>query len=130
MPDTRERPVVFFDGGCPLCRREIGHYQRLDTAGRIDWRDIHADAAALEARGIAWEDAMRRMHAVDEHGRVVSGAYAFVATWRHLPYYRVAGAVLHRLPPVVWLMDRVYNVFARSRWRSRCRDGVCPPPPL
>ncbi|WP_018936195.1 thiol-disulfide oxidoreductase DCC family protein [Thioalkalivibrio sp. ALJ24] len=127
MPEADTRPVVFFDGGCPLCRREIGHYRRLDSAGRIEWQDIHADPAPLAGYGIDPEDAMRRMHAVDERGRVVSGAPAFVVTWRHLPYYRLAGAVLHRLPPVVWLMDRVYGLFARARWRSRCRDGVCPP---
>lgn len=121
------RPIVFFDGGCPLCRREIAHYRRLDAAGAIDWRDIHADATALEGRGISWEQAMQRMHAITREGAVCSGAPAFVLVWRHLPYYRWLGGVLHRLPPIVWLMDRVYNVFARRRWRSRCAGGMCHP---
>ncbi|WP_038037201.1 thiol-disulfide oxidoreductase DCC family protein [Thioalkalivibrio sp. ALE12] len=126
-PKAPGRPIVFFDGGCPLCRREIGHYQRLDTAAAVDWRDIHADAAPLAAWGITWDQAMQRMHAVSPEGRIRSGAWAFVLVWRHLPYYRWLGGVLHRLPPVVWLMDRVYNVIARFRWRSRCDDGVCRP---
>ena len=29
------RPMVFYDGGCPLCRREIAHYRRIDSAERL-----------------------------------------------------------------------------------------------
>jgi hypothetical protein len=28
--DVRYKSVVFFDGGCPMCRREIDHYRRND----------------------------------------------------------------------------------------------------
>ncbi|MBS3800013.1 MAG: DUF393 domain-containing protein [Thioalkalivibrio sp.] len=124
-PPSEGRPIVFFDGGCPLCRREIGHYRRLDAAAAVDWRDIDADPAPLEQWGISLEAAMRRMHAIAPDGSTRSGAWAFVLVWRHLPYYRWPGAVLHRLPPVVRVMDRVYNVFARYRRRGRCEDGVC-----
>ena len=129
--DTRAagtgRPIVFFDGGCPLCRREIAHYRRLDAAGAIDWRDIHADAAVLDRWGISWEWAMQRLHAITPEGKVCSGAPAFVLVWRHLPGYRWPGRLLHRLPPLARLMDRAYSVFARRRWRSRCAGGLCHP---
>lgn len=128
MPDRlpgERRPVVFFDGGCSLCRREIGHYQRLDQVGRLDWNDIHADPGPLEPWGIGWNVAMRRMHVVDVNGHIHSGAWAFVVVWRHLPYYRALGDALHRMPAVVRLMDRVYDWMAVRRWRSRCSDGAC-----
>ncbi|WP_018864148.1 MULTISPECIES: thiol-disulfide oxidoreductase DCC family protein [Thioalkalivibrio] len=128
MPDhpvPGRRPIVFFDGGCPLCRREIGHYQRLDKVGHVDWQDIHADAAPLRSWRIDWGAAMRRMHVVDTQGQIHTGAWAFVVVWQHLPYYRVLGRGLRRVPPVVRLMDRVYEGFARRRWRSRCSDGLC-----
>lgn len=126
-PLSGRRPIVFFDGGCPLCRREIGHYQRLDKAGRVDWQAIHADEAPLKPWRIDWGAAMQRMHVVDAQGTIRSGAWAFVVIWRHLPYYRALGSVLWRMPPVVRLMDRVYDWIAVRRWRSRCADGVCPP---
>ena len=45
MTDTiaMNRPVVFYDGGCPLCRREIAHYQRIDRERRIQWTDIQQE---------------------------------------------------------------------------------------
>lgn len=30
-----DKTTVFYDGGCPLCRREIDHYRRIDPTGRI-----------------------------------------------------------------------------------------------
>jgi len=33
-------PMIFFDGECPPCRREIAHYRRLQGAELIEWVDI------------------------------------------------------------------------------------------
>ncbi len=35
------RLMVYYDGQCPVCRREIALYRRLDTAGAVAWRDLH-----------------------------------------------------------------------------------------
>jgi predicted DCC family thiol-disulfide oxidoreductase YuxK len=32
--------AVFYDGHCPVCRFEVRLYERLDTAGHIQWTDI------------------------------------------------------------------------------------------
>jgi predicted DCC family thiol-disulfide oxidoreductase YuxK len=42
--------TVWFDGGCPLCRREIALMRRLDRRGRIDFVDVADDAAPRTAR--------------------------------------------------------------------------------
>ncbi len=31
---------VYFDGACPLCRREISLYRKLDKEGVISWVDV------------------------------------------------------------------------------------------
>lgn len=118
-----DRPIVFFDGGCPLCRREITHYQGLDTAALIEWVDIHAQPAALQPYNLSPATAMQRMHLRETDGRVVTGAYAFAALWRRLPYYRWLAA-LASVPGVLPLLDRLYSVFARWRWKRRCGE-VC-----
>lgn len=122
-----KKRIVFYDGGCPLCRREIAHYQKLDRDQNINWQDISQSTELLDAHGIAWADAMQRMVVLDADGTAHSGAHAFVCLWQALPYYRVMGNLFGKMPPLVRLMDRAYNIFARRRWKKRCADGVCPP---
>lgn len=123
-PEPDPRPVVFFDGGCPLCRREIAHYRRLDGQGRVAWVDIQAEPEVLAAHGLDLDTAMARFHVRDGAGRWQTGAWGFVAMWSGLPYYRALAALVRglRLTP---LLDAGYRVFARRRLASRCRDGVC-----
>jgi predicted DCC family thiol-disulfide oxidoreductase YuxK len=117
---------MFFDGACPLCRREVAHYQRLDRAGAIRWVDISRERAELDAAGIPYAHAMARLHAVDGDGQVLSGVPAFLAIWRHLPYYRRLGRVIESLR-LVSLLEAAYRRFAARRLRSRCAAGACMP---
>ena len=116
------RPVVLYDGGCPLCRREIAHYQRLDQQHRIDWLDIVAEPARLDEFGIAMTDAMQVLHVRDIEGRWHRGVAGFKVIWRELPGWRWLGKLvqlLHLTP----LLDWGYRHFAARRFRARCADG-------
>jgi predicted DCC family thiol-disulfide oxidoreductase YuxK len=124
MRTEPNRPQVFYDGGCPLCRREIDHYRRLDRDERVEWVDILQAPESLARAGLDREEAMARFHVLDGRGRWQTGAWGFAEVWSHLPYYRrLAGAVrgLGLLP----LMDAGYRLFARRRLAARCRDGAC-----
>ena len=116
--------TVFFDGGCPYCRREIEHYRRLHGADRLLWIDITQEEAMLEANGLRKEDAMARFHVRDASGIWHIGAWGFVELWSHLPAYRWLARLLRtlRLVPV---MDRMYNRFARWRLKRRCDAEQC-----
>jgi predicted DCC family thiol-disulfide oxidoreductase YuxK len=118
-----QKPVVFYDGGCPLCRREIRHYRRVDGDRQLRWIDIDAHPETLQACGLTLTAAMQRMHVVESDGRLVSGAAAFVAVWRCLPRYRPLAWVVS-LPGIFWLAEQAYSRFARWRWKSRC-DHAC-----
>lgn len=118
------RPAMYYDGSCPLCRREVAHYQRLDRDQRVRWIDISRKPEALDALGIDLTTAMRRLHATDETGRLVSGVPAFVAIWRQLPGYRHLGRAVTRLG-LTSLLDWGYTRFADWRFRRQCAAGVC-----
>jgi predicted DCC family thiol-disulfide oxidoreductase YuxK len=118
------KTTTYFDGGCPLCSKEIAHYRHLDRDARVHWVDITADAAALLEVGLDKETAMRRFHVRTADGVLLSGVPAFVALWRELPWYRQ----LARL--VTWLrltgpLDLAYARFADWRFKRRCGPDGC-----
>lgn len=82
------RPILFYDGQCPLCRKEIAHYQRLDRQQRVDWQDLFTPESNPEHYGLDRIQAMRVIHAVDRQGQLQTGVHAFMVIWRELPYYR------------------------------------------
>jgi predicted DCC family thiol-disulfide oxidoreductase YuxK len=118
------KPTMFYDGACPLCRREVAHYRRLDRHDRVTWVDISHDPGALVPHGIDYRAAMERLHAIDEEGRVVTGVPAFLAVWRRLPGYRHLAALVDRLR-LETILDGAYGRFAAWRFRRRCADGTC-----
>ena len=104
--------TVWFDGGCPLCVREIALMRRLDRRGTIEFVDVSdGEAACPLDRG----ELLARFHA-EEDGRLVSGAEAFAAMWRAIPVLRPLG-VLARNRVVLGGLERAYLGFLRVRPR-------------
>ena len=106
------RPTVYYDGACPLCRREIGLYRACRGAEVIDWVDVAS--VDRPAADLARADALARFHMRTGDGRLVSGAAAFLELWRSLPGWRLAAALLS-VPPLPWLLERCYRLFLRVR---------------
>ena len=104
--------VVWHDGGCPLCRREIALMRRLDRRGAIRFVDASAgdDQCPID-RG----ELLARFHA-RENGTMLSGAAAFAAMWRAIPLLRPLGLAARR-PWVLMLLERGYRGFRRIRPR-------------
>jgi predicted DCC family thiol-disulfide oxidoreductase YuxK len=105
--------VIWFDGSCPLCRREIAFMKRLDRRGAIEFVDI-AGMARTECH-IERAQLLSRFHA-REDGRLVSGAAAFAAMWRAIPLLRPLG-LLARVPLVLAVLEQCYGAFLRVRPR-------------
>ena len=112
----RPRPKVFFDGGCPLCSREIGFYRRRRGAGNIDWVDISRAPDGEIAPGLERDRALARFHLLLPDGRLVSGGVAFAHLWAALPGFRPMGkALLTR--PLSGVIDAAYDLFLKIRPR-------------
>lgn len=117
-----KKAEVFYDGRCPLCRKEINHYKRLDTQQRVVWHDIWQTKETLQALDVPFNEAMKLLHTIDRQGEVHRGAYSFIVIWRELPYYRWLARCVETLR-LTRLFDVAYGMFARRRFRSRCKDG-------
>ncbi len=117
--DGHSNPVVFYDGACPLCSREIHHYRRLDRQCSIDWVDITRQPELLERYGLTSAQAMQRLHVLDQSNQWHTGTNGFALIWSRLPGYRWLSALLKRFG-LIRLLEPMYDRFARWRqkWRS------------
>ena len=115
---------MYYDGGCPLCSREVAHYRRIDVGQAVNWVDIDKHPDELKQHGITLIDAMKHLHVLDSQGEIVKGAYAFQAIWLALPRYRFL-ALLLNLPGILWCLDKIYHQFAAYRFNKRSNCNMC-----
>lgn len=125
---TETRLTVYYDGGCPLCSREIGFYQRQPGAENINW--VNLVSAAPESLGddLDYDAAMARFHVRRPDGRLASGALGFALMWQHLPRLRLPGRIA-ALPGIVQVLELGYRLVLRMRKLWRKPDAVCELPP-
>jgi predicted DCC family thiol-disulfide oxidoreductase YuxK len=111
------RTQVYYDGGCPVCSREIAAYQRAEGAEALCFVDVSRPDAAL-APGLTREAALARMHVRRADGSMASGAAAFAALWSALPRWAWLGCIAG-WPIVAPVLELGYRGFLRLRraWR-------------
>lgn len=119
-----DRLTVFYDGACPLCRREIDYYRRRNGANDLEWVDLSGVRGDVVVPGLRVEDALRRMHVRRADGSFASGALAFAELWAALPAFRPIGRIM-RTRLMVSLLEPLYRLFLRFRpWMQRlAADG-------
>ena len=123
--DTPTQPTltVYFDGACPLCRREIDFYRKRKGANRVAWVNLETVADDGLPGNTTRCDLLRRLHVKDADGELQSGAKAFFAIWRALPAFKIL-ALLEKIPVLERLAEYTYTQFLKIRpklqeWVSR-----------
>lgn len=120
MPDML---TILYNGQCPICAREVRHYQALARRhdAQIAFEDLnHTD---LSAWALSPDQARRRLHArPSPSAPVLSGVEAFVALWARLPGWQwlawlaalpllrpLAGLIYERalVPLLMWNLRRL-----------------------
>ena len=123
--EPAERTTVYYDGACPLCRREIEFMRARDRDDRLAFEDVATEDGRLP-EGRTRDEALARFHVRSSDGTVRDGADAFVHMWRELPALRPLAAVA-RLPGATWVLERLYRQFLKVRPRlqaiARRRDA-------
>ena len=133
--------TLLYDGGCPLCVREVSFLRRRDQrlhpqAPRLAFVDIDAadyDPAAYG--GISYRQAMGRIHALKPDGEILRDVAVFRAAYRLLGLGWLYAP--SAWPVLATLADVLYGLWAR--WRlpltgrpslealCACRAGRCDP---
>ena len=124
-PTPAPSVVVYFDGACPLCTKEVNFVRRLDRRSRVAFADIAAPGFDAAATGRTHDELMARIHAQLPDGTLVEGIEVF----RRM--YAAVGlgplVALTRIPGISHLLDAGYRWFASNRLRltGRCDNGAC-----
>ncbi|WP_275540949.1 thiol-disulfide oxidoreductase DCC family protein [Idiomarina fontislapidosi] len=120
--------VIFYDGGCPLCVKEMRHLKQCDQHNTVVFENINADDFNRRYPNIDPVAANRFLHGIDKQGREIYGLDVTYAAWQAVG----KGAYIAplRWPGIRWVADRVYLLFAKhrnriSRWltgQERCEQ--------
>lgn len=116
---------VFFDGGCPLCVREINMLRRWDQHHRIRFTDIDASGFSAVALGKTYEDLMSRIQGRLPDGTWIEGVEVFRQLYSAVGFGPVVWVT--RWPVISHIMTLGYTIFARNRLRltGRCLGQSC-----
>jgi len=111
--------TLLYDGGCPLCVREVSFLRRRDQrlhpqAPRLAFVDIDAaDYDPAAHGGISYRQAMGRIHALGADGQILRDVAVFRAAYQLIGLgwlYAPSG-----WPGLRQLSDGLYGLWAR--WR-------------
>ena len=119
---------VFFDGGCPLCAKEIDFIRWLDKKNVLIFTDIDADEFNPEQEtGLDFETLMASIHGRLADGTIIHGVEVFRQLYGRTSLKWVIPVT--RLPGITQLLDVIYDFFARHRLRltGRCTPELCTP---
>ena len=112
MHDFDTQFEVFYDGECPLCRKEIEMIRGKDKRNRLCLTDISVDGFHLE--GYSNETLMREIHGRRADGSFVKGVEVFREIYDRIGFSSFVSPT--RLPIVRHLLDLGYWLFAKLRF--------------
>ncbi len=106
--------TLLYDGGCPLCVREVKFLRKRDKSGAIRFVDVDSlDYEPALHQNISYLQAMARMHAIRSDGTVIKDVAVFRAA-----YELIGLGWLYA--PTAWplvgpLVDALYKFWAQYR---------------
>ncbi|MCY2966222.1 MAG: DUF393 domain-containing protein [Planctomycetota bacterium] len=115
---------IFFDGDCPLCRREMNFMRRFNRRGRVLFTDIAAADFRPDTVGLTQDKLMAEIHGRLSDGTIVVGVEVFRRLYSAIGWSWLAA--VSRWPGISGMLDWAYRLFAKNRLRltGRC-DTHC-----
>jgi predicted DCC family thiol-disulfide oxidoreductase YuxK len=107
VPPPR-RPLLLFDGGCPLCRWAARLVARLDRGERLALLSRDDDAAAPYAARIPTHQVQQSWQLIEPTGVRMMHGPAGIRVLEYIPATRLLGRILRtlRLTPLVTVANR------------------------
>ncbi len=126
---------VYYDGGCPMCSKEMALYQRLDAkyhsqqnsigspvVNFVDITKLQNLPPVLQKAGVeSLDDLVKHLHVSLPDGTISKNAEAFCVLWSRLPYWKHFAKFCMLTPGVLPLAEYLYQIFATRRYIYRTK---------
>ena len=109
--------IIFYDGKCDLCSKEINYYRKIAPSNIFKWQDITDSACDLNQEGVTLTECLKLLHAKDNMGQIHVGIDAFILIWKQLRRWRLL-AFLVGLPIIRHIVNALYCAFAKWRFKK------------
>ena len=116
--------IVFYDGACPICLKEINYYKKIAAPKIFDWIDINSVDNMKSLYNIDSIDALKVMHVIDHFGKIHKGVNAFVIIWSCLEKWKYLACVV-KWPVVFQMVKMFYFLFAKWRFKRMRNCDQC-----
>jgi len=112
--------TLFYDGQCPLCRKEIKLLQRLSNDGLafMDIHQLHSTASLPSSMAM-----LRILHLRKACGTWITGVDATVQAWSHTRWGWLFRPL--RWPLLAPFVNRLYARWAERRYNRLYGCNVC-----
>lgn len=116
---------VFYDGDCPLCRREINLLQRWDKKDRIRFTNIASPDFSPVDLNLTHDQMMAEIYGRLPDGELIKGVEVFRRLYSAVGFGPLVA--ISRLPILSHILRFGYSVFARNRLKltGRCTKDSC-----
>jgi hypothetical protein len=130
LTSVASRQSVYYNGDCPVCRTEIGHYARRceAVAAPVTFVDSSIRGDDLADYGLHWEHLKRRLYLKTANGQIVSGMAALERLWAQTPGFQWLSKAVS-LPVVRPISEMLYDhvavsaLIALEKWRLHHSAG-------
>jgi predicted DCC family thiol-disulfide oxidoreductase YuxK len=107
--------TVYFDGACPICRREIDLMKWFNRKSHLRFVDFSVPSYRPDEHGLNPSDLGRVIHARWADDSIITGVEVFREMWEGVGFGLLARVA--RRPRINALLVKAYAWFARNRLR-------------
>lgn len=120
-PKNSEETVLYYDGACGLCSREMATLRKLANK-ELRLQDIHALSKDEQNELPPKKDLLTLLHAGTSDGRWVVGADANVLAWQYTRFGKMFKWL--RWPFIRSVVDFIYGKWAVRRYENNVSKGL------
>lgn len=113
-----KKDIVYFDGNCSLCKKEIALWQKL-SSDQFEFKDLHQQTLSAQRQ----KEMLTFLHLEKQDGSTLVGIDANFRLWRSHPI-GWASYILS-IPGIYQLTRAIYNRWAYRRYDKKYNCDIC-----